>query len=161
MNSVFFKSLLKAILLLFFFVWLPFVLAADLPPQKKDTDSIQEQINAIQQKLDLLWLEYFKIVDNLPIIKEISEKFKNEIAYGSSGEDVRLLQGFLSNFLDIYPEKIITGYFGGLTEKAVKRFQKKYGLELTGKLDLPTRRLLNNFYFMKAEEDWAKENLKY
>lgn len=44
---------------------------------------------------------------------------------GDSGADVTRLQQFLSLDASVYPEKMVTGYYGGLTEAAVKRFQCK------------------------------------
>lgn len=44
---------------------------------------------------------------------------------GDSGADVTRLQQFLATDPAIYPEKNISGYYGSLTEAAVKRFQCK------------------------------------
>ena len=44
---------------------------------------------------------------------------------GMSGTDVTRLQQFLALDPSIYPEKSVTGYYGALTEAAVKRFQCK------------------------------------
>ena len=41
---------------------------------------------------------------------------------GSSGLQVKRLQAMLKTMPDIYPEGLVTGYFGVLTEKAVQRF---------------------------------------
>lgn len=52
-----------------------------------------------------------------------------DLFVGSSGNRVALLQQFLSDqtdaFSSIYPEKIVSGYFGPLTKSAVVRFQLK------------------------------------
>jgi peptidoglycan hydrolase-like protein with peptidoglycan-binding domain len=47
---------------------------------------------------------------------------------GAKNEDVRQLQIFLSSLPNIYPEKLITGTYGPLTQAAVKRFQLQYNL---------------------------------
>ncbi len=60
-------------------------------------------------------------------------KFTVGLAYGDSGEGVRQLQIFLkAQGPEIYPEGLITGYFGSLTQKAVQRFQEKYGIAKAG-----------------------------
>jgi hypothetical protein len=48
---------------------------------------------------------------------------------GKRGDDVTILQKFLKKE-GFYPGGRITGYFGPLTKKAVKRFQKKYASEI-------------------------------
>ena len=54
------------------------------------------------------------------------------LSRGSSGDDVRRLQEFLAKDKDIYPDGLITGYFGPLTETAVKKWQEKHGVESAG-----------------------------
>lgn len=51
---------------------------------------------------------------------------------GMSGADVRKLQSFLAQYPEFYPEGTITGYYGALTEGAVKRFQQYYGIVKSG-----------------------------
>lgn len=60
------------------------------------------------------------------------------LARGSSGDKVVLLQTILSKDETVYPDGLITGYFGDLTEKALLRFQGKYGLTTTAILDQET-----------------------
>ncbi len=59
------------------------------------------------------------------------------LSYGMRSEAVRELQQTLSgdNYTHIYPEKLTTGYFGVLTQQAVKRFQAENGLPQTGVVD--------------------------
>ncbi len=59
-------------------------------------------------------------------------KFVRYMEKGARGEDVKALQAYLKNFADIYPEGLVTGYFGLASEKAVQRFQLKYGLAKKG-----------------------------
>jgi len=63
--------------------------------------------------------------------------FDSNISFGSSGEQVSCLQDFLKNQgQDIYPEGLVTGYFGSLTRQAVIRFQEKYASEILVPVDL-------------------------
>lgn len=62
---------------------------------------------------------------------------------GSKGDEVKLLQETLAKVPNIYPEGLITGYFGALTLKAVKRFQSENGLDQVGNVGPKTRALLN------------------
>jgi D-alanyl-D-alanine endopeptidase (penicillin-binding protein 7) len=47
---------------------------------------------------------------------------------GSRGQAVRTLQELLAREPDVYPEALVTGYFGPLTRRAVQRFQVKHGI---------------------------------
>lgn len=46
----------------------------------------------------------------------------------ATGSEVSLVQGWLSQDTAIYPEGLVTGYFGQLTLSAVKKFQVKHGI---------------------------------
>ncbi|HHE67625.1 MAG TPA: peptidoglycan-binding protein, partial [Candidatus Parcubacteria bacterium] len=78
-----------------------------------------------------------------------------ELRYGDKGDQVYLLQTWLAKDPQIYPEKMISGWFGYLTQKAVIRFQEKYKKEIltpqglekgTGIVDAFTRKKLNELY---------------
>lgn len=58
---------------------------------------------------------------------------------GTQGDDVKSLQEWLAQYKDIYPEGIVSGYYGPLTEKAVKRFQQRHGIEQVGTVGPQTR----------------------
>src|SRR3989338_1933384 len=66
-------------------------------------------------------------------------KFKRSLSRGHRGDDVRALQAFLALDTDVYPEGLISGIYGELTEKAVKRFQKKNGIDAVGIVGPKTR----------------------
>ena len=82
--------------------------------------------------------------------------FTLDLKVGSKNQQVVLLQQLLSDESpDIYPEKMISGYFGPLTQAAVKRFQAKYVSEVltpagvnapTGFVGSYTRNKLNKVY---------------
>jgi len=78
-----------------------------------------------------------------------------DLKFGDEGVQVELLQKWLSRDLDVYPEKVISGSFADVTQKAVVRFQEKYYKEIlepqalekgTGIVDLATREKLNSLY---------------
>ena len=54
---------------------------------------------------------------------------------GSTGDDVMRLQQFLARDPAIYPEGLTTGYYGALTEAAVRRWQAKYNVVSSGTLE--------------------------
>ncbi len=49
-----------------------------------------------------------------------------------TAQEVTLLQQFLSQDPTLYPEKIVSGYFGTLTEMAVRKFQVRHVIVQTG-----------------------------
>lgn len=57
------------------------------------------------------------------------------LSMGVSGNDVSSLQQFLAQDPSVYPDKLVTGYFGGLTQAAVQRWQAKYGIVSSGTPD--------------------------
>jgi len=61
--------------------------------------------------------------------------------FEEANNEVKALQMVLSK-LNVLEEKYITGYFGKITETAVKNMQAKGGLASTGVLDLNTRQAL-------------------
>ncbi|TRZ53373.1 hypothetical protein D4R99_00955 [bacterium] len=58
--------------------------------------------------------------------------FTKRLTNGSTGTDVTNLQRYLASDPTVYPEGKITGTFGSLTQKAVQKFQEKYGIAKKG-----------------------------
>jgi hypothetical protein len=56
----------------------------------------------------------------------------SNLALRNLGPEVTKLQGLLAKDSSLYPEGLVTGYFGSLTQKAVQRFQCKYGIVCSG-----------------------------
>ncbi len=62
---------------------------------------------------------------------------------GDKDIEIEHLQEILVADKDSYPEKYVTGYFGSLTQSALKRFQAKHGLFQSGIVDVATQKELN------------------
>ncbi len=56
----------------------------------------------------------------------------SSLAVGSSGAQVTELQSYLKTDVSIYPEGLVTGYYGSLTASAVQRFQCREGIVCSG-----------------------------
>lgn len=54
------------------------------------------------------------------------------LSFGSRGDSVIILQTFLAKNLAIYPEGLITGYYGHATMRAVRRWQAQNGIVSSG-----------------------------
>ncbi len=63
--------------------------------------------------------------------------------FGDKGDLVKILQALLASDPTVFPEGTITGNFGPLTQKAVKRFQKKNGIIQVGNVGPRTLQKLN------------------
>jgi hypothetical protein len=66
------------------------------------------------------------------------EMARAQMTIGQKGEEVLNLQKILKEFPEIYPEGYVTGYYGPLTQNAVKRLQAKCNLPETGIVDEAT-----------------------
>ncbi|MCK6462639.1 MAG: peptidoglycan-binding protein, partial [Candidatus Pacebacteria bacterium] len=66
--------------------------------------------------------------------------------FGQMSDEVKKLQEALARDREIYPEGEITGFYGNKTISAVKRFQKKHGIEPTGLAGPLTREKINQTY---------------
>lgn len=58
----------------------------------------------------------------------VSAVFTKPLRYGMRSDDVRRLQQLLTRDVDVYPEGLVTGFFGPATKRAVQRFQIKYNV---------------------------------
>lgn len=80
-------------------------------------------------------------LDKNPLVipRAVKEHFVEDMKQGKQDIEVEHLQELLASDESLYPEKLITGYFGVLTENALKRFQAKHNLPQTGITDQATR----------------------
>lgn len=109
------------------------------------TSSLQELIQLLERQIEELRAQIATMLEQIESLRKIRQETKEEVKEikvtlklirqlrkEMSGEDVELLQEILATDPEIYPEGLVTGYFGPLTEKAVKRFQKIAGIEQVG-----------------------------
>lgn len=131
--------------------------------QEEDTDQVGltmsqfemllELLDALNIKLDRADLQDKLVRQDLrDDVREIRD-FAMDMYEGITSEEVTDLQEILSGYSDIYPEGIVSGYFGPLTKQAVKRFQKKLGIDDTGYVGPLTRRALNDLMDEAVEND--------
>lgn len=93
---------------------------------------LQAQIAQLKSQLETLRAAQSAIRDTRGEIKDTATTLIRQLREGMSGDDVKALQALLAADADVYPEGLITGYYGRLTANAVKRFQKKKGLPEVG-----------------------------
>jgi peptidoglycan hydrolase-like protein with peptidoglycan-binding domain len=68
--------------------------------------------------------------------------FPSTMKKGMTSDAIKDLQNVLKSDPAVYPEGLVTGYFGNLTEEAIKRLQKKYGVPVTGVMDDTTQSII-------------------
>jgi len=78
--------------------------------------------------------------------------FTKNLSKGMKDAEVTTLQQVLKTDSSVYPEGLVTGYFGSLTESAVKKFQAKYGIDQVGTVGPVTRAKLNALYCGTAQQ---------
>ncbi len=81
--------------------------------------------------------------------------FSKILSRGDQNKQVEHLQVLLASESSIYQKGLITGYFGPLTENAVKIFQKRYKLPATGTADTSTLKKLEQFSSIEITKDKA------
>lgn len=111
---------------------------------------LQQQIAELQKQIVELQTQ-LKIVKKTEVPPTENIRFTKTLQLGIRDDEVKTLQEFLKQYSDIYPEGLVTGYFGSLTENAVKKFQIKYNIESVGIVGPKTRQKLNELAFAKPE----------
>lgn len=102
---------------------------------KQQIENLQAQIKALNDQLAKAKEAYQQVGSTLKVLRQLRE--------GMSGDDVKMLQEIMATDPDIYPEGKITGFFGSLTAKAVKRLQEKFCLEKVGQVGPKTISKIN------------------
>jgi len=143
----------------------PFFWSVSTQVQKdgnEEETSETESIQVLLEKIDFLEKELLVLKNNLRNILTgessditAAERLTQDLKYGIRGEEVVLLQTWLARDKSIYPEGLVTGFFGSLTESAVIRFQEKYAEDVlafweltkgTGFVGSTTRAKLNQLH---------------
>lgn len=148
-------TVLASFLLLLLFVAMPVsaqtetttaALTSQLQALLKQVSDLQAQIQTLNQQSAQLTKD---------IVATRSALTKN-LREGATDEEVKLLQELLAQDLTIYPEGLITGYYGALTAKAVRKFQERYNIEPVGEVGPRTLSKINE---LVSEGAWKVNNL--
>ncbi len=76
-------------------------------------------------------------------LKANAATLTRQLQLGMRGDDVSSLQAFLAKDATIYPQGLVTGYFGTLTRTAVSNFQTRNGLPAVGRVGPQTLAVIN------------------
>jgi peptidoglycan hydrolase-like protein with peptidoglycan-binding domain len=72
-----------------------------------------------------------------------ADMLTRQLEQGMTGADVSTLQTFLARDTSIYPQGLVTGFFGPLTFSAVSNFQSKNGIATVGRVGPITLAAIN------------------
>lgn len=72
-----------------------------------------------------------------------ADTLTRQLQLGMSGSDVGSLQSFLALDTAIYPQGLVTNYFGFLTKSAVSNFQSRNGIDAIGRVGPITLNAIN------------------
>lgn len=100
-------------------------------------EELRAQAQALLQKIQELQLQLGTTGRATPgtgvvIDSSACPQIGRVLGIGSSGDDVTRLQQFLARDPSIYPEQTVSGYYGPLTEAAVKRWQARFNIVSSG-----------------------------
>lgn len=73
-----------------------------------------------------------------------ADMINRQLQLGMSGSDVSLVQTFLAKDATLYPQGLVTGYFGFLTKSAVSNFQSRNGIDPVGRIGPATLPVINS-----------------
>src|SRR3989344_2821451 len=110
------------------------------------TQTIAERLAELLQQIKTLQEQLLDLEAQQQSLRgEIREavQITRQLAIGATGDDVRELQELLASDPELYPEGIITGYFGSLTARAIERLQERFGIERAGEVGPLTRQTIN------------------
>ncbi len=136
---------------------------SNTPPNEEeepaeDIQSLLEKISFLEKQLTLLRAQLKTQLAPTPL--EVwglagPQALEYNLQYEDRGEEIKLLQTWLAKDPFVYPEGLVTGYFGPLTKAAVIRFQERFPEEVlspwgltqgTGFVGPTTRTKLNELY---------------
>ncbi len=113
---------------------IPVLAFTALSPFQVDADTVSElrqQLREVLNRIEKL-KEELRLIES-GIMPTVSGKascvtIERNLSKGDQNDEVKKLQLFLAQDKSVYPEGIISGYYGALTESAVQRWQSKHGI---------------------------------
>lgn len=119
---------------------------------------IQKQLSILSKKI-----EAAKKLGALQATPPVCSPLTTQLRKGDRDSDAKgevgRLQKFLARDATIYPEGIVSGYFGNLTEQAVKRWQTKYGIVSYGDVATTGYGSVGPKTRSKMADLWSKRSL--
>lgn len=83
------------------------------------------------------------LIMSTPLSAQAADAITRQLEVGMTGSDVSALQTFLAQDVTLYPQGLVTGYFGYLTKAAVSNFQVRNGIDSVGRIGPVTLPIIN------------------
>ncbi|TSC65461.1 MAG: peptidoglycan-binding domain 1 protein, partial [Microgenomates group bacterium Gr01-1014_80] len=119
-----------------------FIFSLSAPTLAQTPTSTESLISQLQQQIKLLMAQVEELKTQIAEVKT-ELKLTRSLFRGLTGDDVKQLQTFLKQKYPDFYSGPITGYFGPLTESAIKKLQEKEGIESIGVVGPKTTARLN------------------
>lgn len=149
----------KILLVLFMALFMVFGVNANSARAQETTDSARmaeliQRIQELQAQVKALQEQYAGLRTEIQEAMQLTRT----LASGMSGEDVRALQELLATDAELYPEGLITGFYGPMTERAIERLQARFGIEQVGTVGPITQRTVNELFknYRKEQKNMFK-----
>jgi len=141
------KHIIFILALAIFFSSAPLALAEEENNAADTTiEQLLEQIKILQEQIQTLQQQIQQLREQQQTLHQEMLTLTRQLQEGMQGEDVKLLQKMLATDPDIYPEGLVTGYFGPMTKRAVQRFQEKAGIDQAGRVGPQTLTRINDIF---------------
>ena len=140
------------------------LVSADTATTTDTTVALQAQITQLLQQIDQLKAQLANLQkSNTDLQNTVTAlQITNRLSRGSRGDDVKHLQEVLATDKDIFSKDNITGYYGPMTEQAVKYFQKHFGIDPIGVVGPITLEKINELlkeHNVNNDEDLQENDL--
>jgi hypothetical protein len=126
----------------YYYSWEAISMGSDAQAEQQMIEVLLRQIEELKRKIAVLEMQLAMqktYQQNL-----VCSVFSQDLYYGMTAPEVKCLQQFLANLgKEIYPEGLVTGYYGPLTKAAVQRYQAMKGIITTGYFGPLTRARVN------------------
>lgn len=127
-----------------------------------DPAVLQAQIQQLLQQVVELKAQIAELKNsNMGLQGDVSQmkqalQLHSRLRIGMRGNDVKRLQEILATDPNVLSDANVTGFFGPITEHAVKHFQKHFGLDTAGEVGPKTLNKLNE---LLKEKDVNEQDL--
>lgn len=123
----------------------PVMALADNSSQSAQVQALLAQIKTLQAQMAALQAAQAQVATASTNVSSSVQLIRN-LKEGMSGDDIAALQTLLASDPTIFPNGNVNGVFGSSTREALKKFQRKHGIEALGFAGPKTLKKLNELF---------------